>query len=143
MRYSVRSILLLCTVVAVGAAMAAAFTRLDKWIQRDLLWIVGSVGSVGVVGVIMATGTAIGWMAAWRTPLLPANLWPGFVFSVPNWGFFALVRYSLHLTAQWDYDQDKVGGLLSLERLASSHLFDYIGVEFQLANLLSVRSRHP
>jgi hypothetical protein len=101
------------------------------------------LGAIGLIGGIMATGTAIGWMAAWRTPLLPVNLWPVFVFSVPNWGFFALVRYSLHLTAQWDYDQDKVGGLLSLERLASIHLFDYIAVGLQLAILLSVRSRHP
>lgn len=138
MRYSVKSILWLCPIVAVGAGLAGEIIIFDRTGRADLRWF---FGAIGLVGGIMATGTAIGWMAAWRTALLPVNLWPGFVFSVPNWAFYALVRYSLYLTSQWSYDQEKVGGLVSLERLAAHHMFDYLAIGLQIAIILSLRSK--
>jgi hypothetical protein len=139
MRFSLQSVLVLTLpLVAVGAGMLGGIIALDGSGRADLWWF---LGAVGLIGGIMATGTAIGWMAAWRTTLLPFNLWPGLVFSIPSWGLFALLRYSLYLTSQWSYDQEKVGGLLALERLAAHHLFDYLAVGMQLAIIWSLRSK--
>lgn len=113
---------------------------MDTRPRLDLFWF---VGTVGIIAVIMGSGTAIGWLAAQKTAWLPVNVWPGLVFSVPNWAFYALVRYTLFLTSQWEDYQGKVGELQGLERLASYYLFEIVAIIFQLAMVLCLRTRRP
>ncbi len=129
MQFSLKSLLLLTTVVALLAFLGKQLGEMDE-LGEILFWIL-------IPLAIAVAGMAGGYLSATRSQTQPSGRYWAFLFSAPNWIFWGVIRTTFYLTSRslaldW-IDFHHLSLCDGISSFSQNYGFDVLAILFQLA----------